>query len=333
MKINYCKHKCTLNTTPTTIPKNKKNDFNTSTKLKYAHHVRTSTFLNVYEGAPYDIVTQNVNNSTVKFNFKYIGKPNYYLVIITNKTNPTETQTITLRKPIYVFRNLQLNTMYNLTVISVYVSANKYSTVLIGAFRTLNEGPPKDLLVDYSKQNNKNITVIFQNAPGYVDQYTITVLNANTSIYVISNYHFLKEYPIDVGFYTISNLSINTQYIITVTTNYNNSKNQYSSTIFATTYYEDAPYDITFSNITNSTVTVQFFFIGNPIYFTISLINNNYETNEQFVVQTNQPIYIFSKLMFSSTYDVLVSSTYSHTGNPDNIYTTSIKNAFVTNIQ
>ena len=90
MKINYCKHKCTLNTTPTTIPKNKKNDFNTSTKLKYAHHVRTSTFLNVYEGAPYDIVTQNVNNSTVKFNFKYIGKPNYYLVIITNKTNPTE---------------------------------------------------------------------------------------------------------------------------------------------------------------------------------------------------------------------------------------------------
>jgi hypothetical protein len=300
------------------------NDNNISTRLKYADYARRSKYSNVYEGVPTYIVTTNVNSNSERITFIPPGNPSMILITLINTNDSTEVHTYYIKTNNYIMGNLKKNTTYDLYITSYYISGSEYSTSVMKAFTTLDESAPINPFFDINSCTNKSLTVIFSSAAGAVSYYSIAITNVQQNS--VAYFKGINS-P-----YTITDLSINTIYDVVVTSHYKDSKNTYSAdTITNTTYNEDSPYDVQISNLSSNSVKINYNVIGNPYYTKIFLYDSNDNSSTYLFTAVSTDIsYTFINITRGITYNVNLTTGYSHPGYSDLAYSTFIPNAFTT---
>ena len=182
-----CKSKCEIIPIPQTE----------SEKTDYAKYVRRTRFKRVYEGSPYDLVLLVSEFDTLEIAFTPVGNPLYYEIYLKQLPSYTELAPYSFTHHSCRLENLRINTNYVVDVVAYYISGKKYHLNKTKIFKTLNEGPGRDVVI-YTPTNLVNYTgnlffdYTFGDASGNVLRYDLSVTPGSGSS--ISSKNFIV-YP------------------------------------------------------------------------------------------------------------------------------------------
>jgi hypothetical protein len=258
--------------------------------------------MTIYEGKIKELTMVFATPSTATIVFIPVGYIKTITLIAQNRQNVSDSHSsITLTSP-YTFQNLTPNSAYDVTAIAAYSSGNKYTEIFTNAIRTLNEGPPTNVRI--SKITNKTVFITFIKAIGIPSDVNITITNINdpndqqyisnvttdeilisnlqinntytflmTSIYNITKNKYSitftfttlnEDFPTDIIFTDVNNISASISYKYTGTPLYNsivvvnnsNSGERYvQNTLQTTTTFQlnsNVTYNVTVESVYSS---------------------------------------------------------------------------------
>ena len=283
----------------------KSKDSTQSQSLKLSNYTSRGKYMTIYEGQIADVKMGYATPNTAIITFGIVGYPKSIIFVLKNQVDPTEIQTISILQSPYTFQNLKPNSHYDITVTSNYSSKNTYTANFKNAVRTLNEGPPTELYI--SNITNHTAKVSFVVPIGFPDSVNITITN------ILDETDTHTYYKVTSPF-AIQNLPINTTYDFKIQSVYSLTKNVYSIFVASAihTLFEEFPYNIQFTNITNVSATIQYSYYGYPLYNIIKATNASDPTDT--VVLNTLDTNVIIDLKSAITYNVTVTSVYS-TGN------------------
>ena len=285
----------------------------TSSNNNSYSYSESNLFQTLNEGPVANIYYKNVSNTTVDISFtESPGEIQSYTVNYTDQNNNSNT-TSGITDTNLSLTNLSINTIYSITVISVYTN-NTYSYSKPNLFQTLNEGPITD--ISYNTLLNTSATISFTESPGVNKTYTIiyqgTGQNSNT-ITGITGTEF-----------SLTNLSINTIYSITVISVYANNTYSYSKSNLFQTLNERPTTDITYNTLLNTSAIIYFTESPGAIQsYTVKYTDPDNITNTTTGITATS--LALSNLSINTTYSITVISVYAN-----NNYTYSKTNLFQT---
>ena len=252
----------------------------------------------------YNIIVQNVKDSTDPLR-------NIPIQLISNSNNYKYSTPVTDLKDNMLYK-IDLQTIYPNGVIST-ISKQVYT-----------KGPPIGVSVDINSITDICMNISFINCPNPPISYTINIVNQSLSAdyrqltisedSVISylNTNNAQKYP-----YTISNLSPDAKYQLSITSNYIDVS--YTSIPITDISTKSAPSNISYTLPTGSTVEVTY----NPPSYTrpdsITLIL--FDVIENVIQNTNtiqnsgataSKTYIFEDLKINKTYNIILESNYGN---------------------
>lgn len=246
---------------PTIINTIKAKDSTNTQSSKLSSYVQRGKYMTIYEGKIKELTMIFATPSTATVVFIPVGYIKTITLIAQNRRNASDSHSsITLTSP-YTFQNLTPNSAYDVTAIAAYSSGNKYTETFTNAIRTLNEGPPtnvriskitnKTAFITFIKAigvpSDVNITITNTNINDLNDQQYISNITTNeilisnlqinntytilmTSIYNITkNKYSIKftfttlneDFPTDIIFTDVNNISATISYKYTGTPLYN----------------------------------------------------------------------------------------------------------------
>lgn len=162
---------------PSIINTIKSKDSTNTQSSKLSSYVQRGKYMTIYEGKIKELTMVFATPSTASIVFIPVGYIKTITFIAQNRQNASDSHSsITLSSP-YTFQNLTPNSAYDVTAIAVYSSGNKYTEIFTNAIRTLNEGPPTNVRI--SKITNKTAYITFIKAIGVPSDVNITITNIN----------------------------------------------------------------------------------------------------------------------------------------------------------
>lgn len=313
----FFKKLCKNNITTNKFALNKINskDSSKTQALKFSNYIQNGTYMKIYEGKVKELYTTNTTANSATIAFVPVGYPKTITLSLQNKSNSNEYQSInTLTSP-YTFQQLSTYSNYDITTTAYYSSGNKYIHTFTNAIQTANEGPPRNVKI--SKITNKSAYIDFIFPIGNYDSINITITNVNDSA-DIQNIN-----GITTNSYSITGLHTNSTYKFAISSIYNLTQNIYSITFQFTTLEGDSPINPIFSNITNTSATISYEYVDNPLNNIISVINAN-NTSDIITQETSGNSIVISDLTRDISYNVSITSFYKSGYN----YQLYIPNAF-----
>lgn len=164
-------------------------------------------FKTYYEDNPVLYSIMYITNMGASIQFEYTGSPSYNLLELTNVNDTTDTYTIkdTELYNNITFDDLRVDSSYNLTLTSVYITGNTYSKGQLNAFHTWNENeiPSAQVLSILGD----SVRISFTAAIGNVLSYNIYLIDENQNIFQ----QFFQTVP---AFVLFSNLEVYTNYYL-----------------------------------------------------------------------------------------------------------------------
>ena len=162
---------------PTIINTITAKDSTNTQSSKLSSYVQRGKYMTIYEGKIKELTMVFATPSTASIVFIPVGYIKTITLIAQNRQNASDSHSsITLSSP-YTFQNLTPNSAYDVTAIAAYSSGNKYTETFTNAIRTLNEGPPTNVRI--SKITNKTVYITFIKAIGIPSDVNITITNIN----------------------------------------------------------------------------------------------------------------------------------------------------------
>jgi hypothetical protein len=162
---------------PTIINTIKAKDSTNTQSSKFSSYVQRGKYMTIYEGKIKELTMVFATPNSASIVFIPVGYIKTITFIAQNRQNASDSHSsITLTSP-YTFQNLTPNSAYDVTAIAAYSSGNKYTETFINAIRTLNEGPPTNVRI--SKITNKTAFITFIKAIGVPSDVNITITNIN----------------------------------------------------------------------------------------------------------------------------------------------------------
>ena len=298
---------------------NTPSDSNATQASKYTNYVNNGNYVSIQQGQVQNILQIAATPLTATIQYTTIGQPDSLAFTITNNYNNTDTQTFSTLTSPYMVMNLQPNSTYDITAVSIYTN-NSYSIYVPAAIRTINEGPVSN--ITFPNIQNKSVTVSFVHLYGIPSNVDLTITDiSNAQLYTYQN----VSSP-----YRISPLTIDTSYSIQLLSTFS-SGNQYSSLPYTfQTLKEDIPVYTNTTNITNTSATIHFTVTGSPIQFTTTVINvNNDQDTQTNIITLDNPkreLTTFTNLTIGAQYTITIKSTYIS----GNSFLVQIPNAFTT---
>jgi hypothetical protein len=289
---------------------------------------KPNLFRTLNERAVTDVSYNNLLNTSVTISFlKSPGENNKtYTLTYYEEQNPDISNSITRITDTDIslvdvsLNGLKIYTTYSVTVTTIYNNYHIYTYPEPIKFQTLNEGPTQDISVNNIL--NTSATIYFA-SPGDVQSYTIKY-----GKYQEQNSNIITE--ITQTNFSLTGLSINTRYSVTVTTIYkNNHAYAFTRDNLFITLNEGPTTDISYSLITNTSATVSF--AGSPgasenKRYTVTYTDPNQNSNTSNVITNNS--LVLNDLSSNTLYSVMVTTYYNN--NPDVSYNSNIYSQFQT---
>jgi len=259
------------------------------------------------EGPATNISISNIKNKSAILRFDNpLGKNtlNNTKLIISNKKDTTDKQTIPDIISPYTIPNLRINSEYNIQLITSYkITNNTYVASLASSFMTLNEDTPTNFII--TKITNKTATITYRYT-GKPARNIIAVENTNVPTDIYSPIHTLSNI-------VILPLKINQTYSISITSRYSSGNNYtYTYPNTFTTLLQDKIADIFIQSIRGDSVSFSFSpSPGTPSYYDIYITNPILPQEKYYLQTTNTKSISMSDLSFNTNYILTISSVYS----------------------
>ena len=334
---------------PTIINTIKAKDSTQTQSSKLSNYVQRGKYMKIYEGKIKSINMIFATPTTATIVFVPVGYIKTVTFIANNPRNISDSHSgSTITSP-YTLQNLTPNTSYDITAIVAYSSGNTYTEIFTNVIRTLNEGPPTNVRI--SKITNKTAYITFIKPIGIPSDVNITITNVNdsndrqyipnitTDVYLITDlqinntYTFLmtsiytktknkysitftfttlnEDFPTDIIFTNVNNISATISYKYTGTPLYNsivvvNNSNPVES------YKQDTlQTSISFklnSNVTYNVIVTSVYTSGNS--FPVETYNAFYILNEGPPIDTTIQYIKGTSIFFSFVNSIGNPSSY-----------------------
>lgn len=264
----------------------------------------------------------NITNKGATISFEYTGTPSYNVLQLTNIQDVTDIYTITdtyLYNSI-IFDGLHIDSSYNLTITSVYITGHTYLKSQPNAFHTWNETEIQSAHI-LSIIGNA-ITIEFTSAVGNVLSYRVSLIDGNENTFTQS----FQNVP---GFVLFSNLEVFTEYTLTIVSVYIENAYLYVYSSNLQTLNEGPVTDISCSNVLNTSAYISF--PASPgINMSYNITYRGERNNTQIYTMngiTNTTDISLNDLSIYTPYTVTVTTVY---GLYNNSYSFSKTNLFTT---
>ena len=297
----------------------KAKDSSQTQSSKFSNYVQRGKFMKIYEGKIKEITMIFATPTTATIVFVPVGYIKTVTFIAKNVSESDSDSGSTMSSP-YTFQNLTPNSTYDVTSIVTYSSGNTYTEIFTRVIKTLNEGPPtnvrisnitnktayitfikpigipSDVIITVTNQNDSKDTQYIPNLTTNND-YLITNLQINnsytflmTSIYIKTKNKYSitfpfatlnEDFPTNILFTDINNISANISYNYTGTPLYNS--------IFVVNNANPVE---SYTQKTLETTTT--FVLKNDVTYNVT-VTSVYTSGNSFPVENNNAIYILNE--------------------------------------
>jgi len=225
-----------------------------SNALRLSQYVSLGNFQTVYQGQPYNITINNIQSSSAKLSFSFVGTPISYEILIYQNKTLIQTFNVNYNTDITI-PSLVPNTTYSVNVKSIYISGDTFLGAKNKVFTSLNESFVTNIQIQsvknkYFENKPSNTSCIFSFVPsiGVPSLYNITITGSNYTTYSNS----ILESP-----FTVTNLLYDSSYLLEITTFYPSS-NSYKTQQSFHTINEKPLENITISTIRGNSAVIGF---------------------------------------------------------------------------
>ena len=307
----------TCNTTVINTIKAK--DSSQTQSSKFSSYVQRGKYMKIFEGKIKDITMTFATPTTATIVFIPVGYIKTVTFIAKNVSNSDSDSGSTMSSP-YTFQNLTPNSIYDITAIVTYSSGNTYTEIFTRVIKTLNEGPPTNIRISKITNKTAFITFIKpigipsdviitvtnindtkdkQIIPNLTtnDNYLITNLQINnsytflmTSIYTDTKNKYSitfpfttlnEDFPTDIIFTDINNISATISYKYTGTPLYN-----------SIVVVNNANLGESYTQKTLETITT--FALNSNVTYNVT-VTSVYTSGNSFPVENNNVIYTLNE--------------------------------------
>ena len=224
--------------------------FYSSTQNTYSVY-KVAAFETFDENYPIINSITNITNMGVTINYEYTGAPTYNSIQLINANDSTNTYMIkdTDFLKTVTFDKLHIDSSYNLILTSLYNTGHIFPVNQPNAFHTFNE----DMIAGASVYSILGKTITFKLSPavGNVVSYIVALTDINGNV-TSHSYTSAPEYVV------FSNLDANTNYRLTVISNYLFNSYTYQYPGYIQTLNEGPVTDISYSNVLNTSAQISF---------------------------------------------------------------------------
>lgn len=261
----------------------------------------------------------NITNVGATITIEYTGTPSYNSLQLINVNDSTDTYTITDTQlnNTNTFNGLRVDSSYNLTVTSVYITEHTLSISQPNAFHTWNENviPSAQIIEIFGNE----IRISYTAAIGKVLDYIVSLTDTNDNTFTQS----FQNVP---NYVLFSNLEVYTNYTLTIATVYILNTYLYTYPTYIQTLNEGPVIDISYSNISNTSAVISFpASPGIDMTYNITYKGERNNTKSYSINGLTSTAIRLTGLSIYTPYSVIITTQYLQ-----NSYTFGIQTLFTT---